>query len=111
MQTEAFQIQIPSDLFQKIKNQISYYEELLSKIVIEQLSFLINIKEPKKKEQDMLTLFKDNNLVISSVRQKNMAKNIISSLNVSEIPERSKVRSLFSKFKVPLSEEVLRMRG
>lgn len=39
-----------------------------------------------------------------------MAENIISSLNVSDILERSAVRS-FSKLKVSLSDEVLRMRG
>jgi len=72
---------------------------------------LINNKEIYKKEQNMLKLFKENNLVISSDQQKNMAKKIISSLNVSEVPERSNVRYSFSKIKIPLSEEVLRMRG
>ena len=72
---------------------------------------MINNKEIYKKEQNMLKLFKENNLVISSDQQKNMAKKIISSLNVSEVPERSNVRYSFSKIKIPLSEEVLRMRG
>ena len=111
MQSEAIQIQIPSDLFNKIKNQISYYEEVLSKIVTEKLNSLINKKEMDTKEQHMLSLFRDNNLVISSNRQKDMAKNIISSLNISDIPDRSAVRSSFSKLEVSLSEEVLRMRG
>jgi len=63
------------------------------------------------KENNMLKLFRDNNLVLSSDRQKDIAENIISSLNISDIPDRSTVRSSFSKLKVSLSEEVLRMRG
>jgi len=111
MNLEAIQIQIPSDLLQHVKNKIDSYEEKISNIVIEQLKIMVNKKEKKIKEQDMLQYFRDIDLVMSSDRQQSMAENIISSLKVSKIPTHSSVRSSLSKLKVPLSEEVLAMRG
>ncbi|MCI0698803.1 hypothetical protein L0337_43230 [candidate division KSB1 bacterium] len=108
---ETMQIQLPLPLAQRIRQEADS-NEALSRIVAEAIqSWLDNVRKDKVDREKVLKTLRDAGLIMSSERQRAFAQAMISSLPLRDTPTRAHVEAALAKLKVPLSEEIITMRG
>jgi len=108
---ETMQIQLPLPLAQRIRREADS-NEALSRIVAEAIqSWLDKGRKEKVDREKVLKTLRDAGLIMSSERQRAFAQAMISSLPLRVTPTRARVEAALAKLKVPLSEEIITMRG
>ncbi|GEM_PF-1530958 len=108
---ETIQVQLPLPLAQKIR-QIAYSNEALNKVVAEAIQqWLANRQEKQVERGKILKTLRDAGLIMSSERQRTFAQAMIAALPPRPTPKRAQVEGALAKLKVPLSEEIIAMRG
>jgi len=108
---ETFQIQLPLPLAQQIR-QLAYPDDELNKVVAQAIQqWLVDRKKDHTERKRALKALRDAGLVMSSERQRALAKAMIAKLPPRDTPTRAQVEASLSKLKVPLSEEIIAMRG
>ncbi len=108
---ELTQIQLPSKLLQRLRQETAS-DQPLSQVVAEAVQIWLERRREQKGKQDRsLQTLREAGMVMGSKRQHELAKAIMISLHVEEIPTRAHVEASLSKLQVPLSEEILDMRG
>ena len=69
-------------------------------------------RRAEKVQQEVgLHLLRDAELAMDGARQRALADALMSPLRAEDIPSREKVETALSRLKVPLSEEIVIMRG
>ena len=108
---EAVQIQLPPLLVQRVKQEMPP-DAVLSQVIIEAVQmWLERRRQQRQKNDQVLQALRQKGIVMTADEQRAMAESIMSTLSVKETPDRDQVRSSLSKFAVPLSAEIIAMRG
>jgi hypothetical protein len=108
---ETFQIQLPLSLAQRIR-QKARSAEALNRVVAEAIQqWLDNGRKEKVDKEIVLKTLRDAGLVMSSERQRAFAQAMITALPPRVTPARAQVEASLANLKVPLSEEIINMRG
>jgi hypothetical protein len=108
---ETFQIQLPLSLAQQIRKK-AHSAEALNRVVAEAIQqWLDNGHKEKVDREKVLKMLRDAGLIMSSERQRAFAQSIITDLSSQVSPSRAQVEASLADFKVPLSEEIVTMRG
>lgn len=69
------------------------------------------LRQEVASEEVGLRLLRDAGLAMDGARQRALADALMSSLSAGDMPNREQVEAMLSQLKVPLSEEVMAMRG
>ena len=108
---EAVQVQLPPELVQRLRQEIAS-EEALSQVVAEAVQMWLERRSAEKVQQEVgLRLLRDAGLAMDGARQRALADAIIPPLRAEERLSREQVETALSRLKVPLSEEIVTMRG
>jgi len=109
---ETIQIQLPNELAQRIRQEMPAHEAL-NRIVAEAMQFWLEKRREKKSDKEKaLHALQQAGLIVSSERQRAMAEALLRTLSRrTTTTDLAGVRASLSKLKVPLSEEILAMRG
>ena len=108
---EAVQVQLPPELMQRLRQEIAS-EETLSQVLAEAVHMWLEKRRTEKVQKDQsLAMLRDAGLVMDGVRQRELADALIPPLRAEDMPSREQVEAILSRLKVPLSEEVIAMRG
>jgi len=108
---ETVQIQLPLPLAQRIR-QKARSADALNRVVAEAIQqWLDNGREEKIDREKVLKTLRDAGLSMSSERQRAFARAMITALPARATPTRIEVEAALANFKVPLSEEIITMRG
>jgi len=108
---EAVQVQLPSELVQRLRQEIAS-EEALSQVVAEAVQMWLERRHAEKVQKEVgLRLLRDAGLAMDGARQRALADALMSSLSAGDMPSREQIKAILSQLKVPLSEEVMAMRG
>ena len=112
METETIHIQLPPALLQQVRQKAESGETTTGQIFTEALQiWLERDKKRRNKENNALNMLRKSGIVMTRDQHHQMADKIISSLNISEIPDLKQARTALSKLRTPLSEEIIAMRG
>ena len=108
---ETVQIQLPSALVQRIQQEISS-DEALSQVVVEAIQIWLERRwREKVKKGEVLQTLRQAGVVMVSERQRASAEAMMVLFPLEETPTRVQVEASLAKLKVPLSEEIIAMRG
>jgi len=108
---ETIQIQLPNALADRIRQEIPS-DEALSQIVTEAIQTWLEQQEAEKVErQQTLNTLRRAGLVMASDKQRALADAMMAALPLEEAPARSQVEASLAKLKVPLSTEIIALRG
>jgi len=108
---ETLQIQLPFSLAQRIR-QKARSAEALNRVVAEAIQqWLDNGHKEKVDREKVLKMLRDAGLIMSSERQRAFAQAMITALPPRVTPTRAQVEAALAELKVPLSEEIITMRG
>ncbi len=107
---ETVQIQLSPTLVQQI--QAAPSSKTLSQIVAEAIQmWLERQREEENAQERVLHILRQAGVVMTSERQRTLAKAMMAPLPLEETPTRAQVEASLSKLQVPLSEEIIAMRG
>jgi len=108
---ETVQVQLPMPLAQRVR-QASRSGEALNRVVAEALEqWLDHEHEEKADREQILKTLREAGLIMSSERQRAFAETMLNALPFRPAPNRERVEAALAKFQVPLSEEIIAMRG
>lgn len=108
---ETVQIQLPLALVQQYSKKC-LHNEALSQVVAEAIQMWLERRSEGKGERgDALQALRQAGLVMDSERQRALAEAMMAPLPLKEAPTRAQVEDSLAKLKVPLSEEIIAMRG
>lgn len=108
---ETVQIQLPPPLVQRIRQEISS-DEALSQVVAEAIQMWLERRREEKVEKGkVLQTLRQAGVVIASERQRALAEAMMATLPIEEAPTRAQVEASLAKLRVPLSAEIIAMRG
>lgn len=108
---ETVQIQLPLALVQQIQQEIPS-TEALSQVIVEAVQmWLERRREGKSEREDALQILRQVGVVMGSERQLALAEAMMAPLSLEEAPTRAQVEDSLAKLKVPLSKEIIAMRG
>jgi Arc/MetJ-type ribon-helix-helix transcriptional regulator len=108
---ETVQIQLPPPLVQRIRQEISS-DEALSQVVAEAIQmWLERRREEKVEKEKVLQTLRQAGVVIASERQRALAEAMMATLPIEKAPTRAQVEASLAKLRVPLSAEIIAMRG
>jgi len=108
---ETVQIQLPLALVQRIRLEISS-DEALSQVVAEALQmWLERQRRGKIKKEKVLQTLRQAGVVMASERQRALVEAMMPALPPDEVPTRAQVEAALATLKVPLSAEIIAMRG
>jgi len=108
---ETVQVQLPLPLAQRIR-QIAQSHDALNRVVAEAVQQWLDYgREEKVDREKVLKTLRDAGLIMSSERQRTFAQAMINALPPRVAPTRAQVEAALAELKVPLSEEIITMRG
>lgn len=108
---ETVQVQLPLLLAQQIR-QIAFSNEALNGVFAEAIQqWLANRREKQVDRGKIIKTLRDAGAVMSSERQRTFAQAMIAALSSRPTPTRAQVEAGLAGLKVPLSEEIIAMRG
>lgn len=108
---ETVQIQLPLALVQQIQQEIPS-DETLNQIIAEAIQmWLERRREGKDERENALRALRRAGVVMDSERQRALAEAMMAPLPLKKAPTPVQVEASLSRLKVPLSEEIIAMRG
>jgi len=108
---ETNQIQLSPTLVQQIRQEIPS-DEPLSQVVAEAVQMWLKKRREERSERDgILRTLRQAGVVMASERQRALAGTIMATLPVEQEPARVQVEAALAKLHVPLSAEIIAMRG
>jgi hypothetical protein len=107
---EIVQIELPPLLAQRLRQEVSH--KALSQVVTEALQFWLEKKSAERSDNNQIQQALERaGLVMTSERQREFARSLLNKLPFPRASTRAKVEAALANLKVPLSEEILSMRG
>jgi Arc/MetJ-type ribon-helix-helix transcriptional regulator len=108
---KAVQVPLPPELVQRLR-QAGASDESLSQVVVEAVQLWLETRQTAKTQQEQgLALLRRAGLAMESPQQRALADALLSPLQAENLPGRAPVEAALSQLKVPLSEEIMVMRG
>ena len=108
---ETVQVQLPPKLVQRLRQELPA-DAALSQIVVEAVQmWLENRRIEKAQKAQGLHILRQAGLAMDGARQRALADAIMPPLRAEEVPSREQVEAALARLKVPLSEEIMAMRG
>ncbi len=108
---ETVQVQLPLPLAQRIR-QSARSHEALNRVVAEAVKQWLDYgREEQAEREKVLKTLRGAGLIMSCERQRTFAQTMITALPPRATPTRAQVETALAKLKVPLSEEIIAMRG
>ncbi|WP_089935407.1 hypothetical protein [Candidatus Entotheonella palauensis] len=108
---EALQVQLPSDLMRRLRQEM-LSDETLSEAVEEAVLLWLDKRQAEKTQQERgLLALRQAGIVMDADRQRNLADAIMPHAGSDEPPDRDQTETALARLKVPLSEDILAMRG
>jgi len=108
---EAVHIQLTPTLVQRIHQEVSS-DESLSQIVAEAIQvWLEKRRREKVKKWKILQTLRQAGVVMASERQCALAEAMMAPLSLKKAPSRAQVSASLAGLEIPLSEEIIAMRG
>lgn len=108
---EAVQVPLPPELVQRLRQE-GASDESLSQVVVEAVQLWLETRRTAKTQQEQsLALLRRAGLAMDSTQQRALADALLSPLRAEDMPSRTQVEAALSQLKVPLSEEIMAMRG
>ncbi len=108
---ETVQIQLPSKLAERIRREMPT-DEALSKFVAEAIQLRLEKQQEEKTDREKaLHALRQAGFVMSAERQRSMAEDLLAKLSLPKTTNRAEVETALAKLKVPLSDEIISMRG
>jgi len=104
-------LQLPPELVQRLRQEVAS-EEALNQVVAEAVQMWLERRRAERVQQEVgLRLLRDAGLAMDGARQRALADAIMPPLRAEERPSREQVETALSRLTVPLSEEIVTMRG
>ena len=98
-------------LVQQIQQEIPS-TEALSQVIAEAIQmWLERRREGKRERRDALQTLRQAGVVMDPERQRALAEAMMAPLPLEEAPTRAQVEDSLAKLRVPLSKEIIAMRG
>jgi hypothetical protein len=108
---EAVQVQLPSELVQRLRQEIPS-DEALRQVVVEAVQLWLEKRRAEKIQKARgLDILRQAGLVMEGGRQRGLADAMMPSLRTEQVPSREQVEAALARLKVPLSEDIMAMRG
>jgi hypothetical protein len=108
---ESVQLELPSDLLQQVRQEIPS-EATLSQVVAEAIHLWLEKRLSERSRQEhVLQALRDSGLVMTLEQQRALADAMMSPLHIGGKPSREDLEAVLARLKVPLSEEIIIMRG
>jgi hypothetical protein len=108
---ESVQLELPSDLLQQVRQEIPS-EAALSQVVTEAIHMWLEKRlSERSKQERALQKLRDSGLVMTLEKQRALADAMISPLHLGGNLGREELEAVLARLKVPLSEEIIIMRG
>ena len=108
---ETLQIQLPHILAQRIRQETSS-KEALSQIVAEAIRmWLGRAREGAEERENVLQTLRQAGVVMAPERQRAWTEAMMTALHTEKVPTREQVEASLSELSVPLSAEIIAMRG
>jgi hypothetical protein len=108
---ESVQLELPPDLLQQVRQEIPS-EAALSQVVTEAIHMWLEKRlSERSKQERALQKLRDSGLVMTLEKQRAMADSMMSPLHLGGKPGREELEAVLARLKVPLSEEIISMRG
>ena len=108
---ESVQLELPSDLLQQVRQEIPS-EAALSQVVTEAIHLWLEKRlSERSKQVRALQKLRDSGLVMTLEKQRTLADAMMSPLHLGGKPGREDLEAILARLKVPLSEEIIVLRG
>ena len=108
---ELVQVELPSDLLQQVRQEIPS-EAALSQVVTEAIHMWLEKRlSERSKQERALQKLRDSGLVMTLEKQRTLADAMMSPLRLGGKLGREELEAVLARLKVPLSEEIIIMRG
>ena len=108
---ESVQLELPSDLLQQVRQEIPS-EAALSQVVAEAIHLWLEKRlSEKSRREHVLQTLRDSYLVMTLENQRALTDAMMSRLHLGGKPGREDLEAVLARLKVPLSEEIIIMRG
>jgi len=108
---ETLHVQLPPTLAQRIRQALPT-DEALNQFFAEAIKLrLEKLPEEKTDKEKTAPLLRKAGLVMPAEKQRIMAETMRAKLSASPKPSLAEVEAALANFKIPLSEEILAMRG
>ena len=108
---ELVQIQLPATLVQQIQQEVSS-DEALSQVIAEAIQMWLEKRwEEKAGKEKVSQILGQAGVIMASEKQRASAEAMMAALALKETPTRAQVEASLARFKVPLSQEIIAMRG
>jgi hypothetical protein len=108
---ESVQLELPSDLLQQVRQEIPS-EAALSQVVTEAIHLWLEKRLSERSRQEhVLQTLRHSGLVMTLEKQRALADAMMSPLHLGGMPGREDLEAVLAQLKVPLSEEIIIMRG
>jgi hypothetical protein len=108
---ESVQVELPSDLLQQVRQEIPSHTTL-SQVVAEAIHMWLEKRVLERSKQERaLQKLRDSGLVMTLEKQRALADAMMSPLHLGGKLGRKELEAVLARLKVPLSEEVIIMRG
>jgi hypothetical protein len=108
---ESVQLELPSDLLQQARQEIPS-EAALSQVVTEAIHMWLEKRLSEKSRQEhVLQTLRRSGLVMTLEKQRALVNAMMSPWHLGGMPGREDLEAVLGRLKVPLSEEIIIMRG
>jgi hypothetical protein len=108
---ESVQLELPSDLLQQVRQEIPS-EAALSQVVTEAIHMWLEKRLSERSQQERaLQTLRDSGLVMTLEKQRALADAMMSPLHLGGKLGREELEAVLARLKVPLSDEIIIMRG
>jgi len=105
---ETVQIQLPPSLVQQMQQEVAS-DEALSQVVAEAIQMWLEKRKVKKGK--VLQTLRQAGVVMNLENQRALAETMMSTLPPKKGVTRAQVEASLARLKVPLSEDIIAMRG
>jgi hypothetical protein len=108
---ETVQVPVQSELWQRVRQEIPS-EEALGQVLAEAVQLWLEKRRTEKRQHEQgVQLLRHAGLAMEAPRQRALANALLSPLRPERTQSRDQVEAALSRLKVPLSEEIIAMRG
>lgn len=108
---ETIQIQLPPVLMQRLQQEAPS-DETLSQVIAEAIQIWLERQQEKKTAKEKaLQKLRQAGVVMTAKRQHTLVESLLVPLSMDKPPTHTQVQASLAKLKVPLSEEIIIMRG
>jgi hypothetical protein len=108
---EVLQVELPPELVQRLRQEMAA-DDVLSQVIAEAVQMWLERRQAEQRQTERgLHVLRQAGLVMDEARQRALADAMRPTRSSEDEPSREQVEVALSRLKVPLSEEILAMRG